>query len=377
MRTDAAREAELAAMLFGALNGSADFRGRFLNRVSAHRADVLDGIRIRVEYTPPGETRRFDIYLVREDPRLEMAIELKRSETGLEEQQLREYLSLLRVLHPDGSLRRRPNAPRHSKLAVITGATEVPEVIQKLQTANNGFLSDYLSWCSWYELADLLSQRAGSGDNPSTTILLELLKDQGYVSQRSTMPRLRGQEKVFSRLSEVTLTDSDQDEMDVLQATLGRMEYEMAMLDYGVTVHVSVGKRNKKSVTRQRLVKVGRPMNVLGTQIRGRGRVFLPNDAIRRFHDESRRTRKQNEGVGLAYSIHKRSWVAYIKPLKAQSFPDGFIESLCTGERVQLDRAVEGLDGWYLLGSQKQPRKAAAFLDRAWKEYLSAVTGME
>ena len=372
-KTEAAREAELAAMLYGALVGSLAFRGRFLQRAKAHRAEILEGLKLRVEYSPGDASRRFDIYIRREDPRLEMAVELKRSETGLEEQQLREYLSLLRVLPKDCTLRRRKNAPKYSRLVVVTGATEMPEVIARMREASNGFLQNYLEWCSWYELVDLLHADEGDVTGPGTSELLELLGEQGYVSERSVLPRLRSQEKILSKLSDVMKADSEEDDMEVLQATLGRMEYEMAKLGYGVTIHVTAGKRGKKTVTRQRQVRVGKPLTVLDTAIKGIGRAFLPNETIRVFHSDSKKTRKQTEGVGLAFSVHQRAWVAYIKPRRGHLLPKDFLTRHQTRERVPLNREVEGIHGWYLKGSQKQPRRTAAFLDRAWIDYVSGI----
>ena len=347
----------------------------FLQRVGAHKSEVVDNIRSRVEYQPPGSSKRYDIYIKRDEPTLSIAIELKRDETGLDEMQLREYLSMLRILREDRSLRRSKNSPKYSKLVVITGATEQPEMIKKLMNASGGFLQNHLVWLSWYELSDIITELELEGEtlhSPNVKNLAQLLAEQGYVSQEMALPTLREQARTLGALGVVNLDRrvALDNEMEILETTLGRIEYQMAKLNFGLPIQVNVKGRRKKSVSKQRAFRLGHSVKVLGTNARSVARLFVPNDEIEYFYSNAKKTSKQNSGVGLAFSIHSRGWIAVIKPIKQKPLPPDFVQFHRSSERIPIDYKDEGMHGWVLKGTQKQPAKAARFLARAWNDYI-------
>ncbi len=364
-----ARESELTALLHGALLGSRPFRAAFLRRINAHKSEVQDGLRSRLEFQPPNTAKRFDIYLTREEPALTIVIELKRDENRLREDQLREYLSLMGIIPADGSLRRHRNSPKYAQLIVITGATETPEIVTKLLQANNSFLKNHLKWLSWYELADMLTEiTVSQSPNPHIDELSRILSEQGYVSFSTALPQLKSQERMLKQLVDTIKSDKLNDEMEVLEATLGRMEFQMAKLNYSVAVRVRV-KGRKKVPIRQRSLKIGKPIRVLGVNIRSIGRAFLPNNTIKDFIESSQKSRNQESGVGIAYSAFNRAWVAFIRPYRGKAIPRGFIEKYATREREILDHKQEGIHGWLLKGRQKHPQSTARFLNRIWDDY--------
>lgn len=367
-----AREVELMTFLNGALIGSREFRGKLLERVDAYRSESADDILARVEYQPPGASCRYDIYLYRDDPPLHVVLEIKRSDSGLREDQLREYLAQLKIIQPDKALRRRRNAPKSAKLVVVTGATETPGVIDEFHKAGNGFLREYLEWVSWYELADMLADLEGGADRPHCDQLMRLLASQGYMSHGSTLPRLKTQEKLLSRLSEADSQAAGGEDLEVLEAALGRMEYQMAKLGFGVPVHVTVKGRKRQS-SRIRTTKVGHPLVVFGQNIKGVGRMFVPNPEARAFDAGSKRTAKQDYGVGIAFSVRQRAWIAFIKPQKGHPLTPGFTSQRSTKDRPVLSHTAEGVYGWLLKGCEKQPAKTARFLAKTWNEYRGEV----
>jgi hypothetical protein len=368
---NSARESELAANLYAALVASKDFQREFLRLVDAHEPDASGRVDIRFEYTPGTSNKRFDIYLSREDPSLRLAVELKRNEAGLEEEQLREYLSLLGVLQPGGVLRRRRGVPRYAKLVAITGATEQPEVINNLLAAGGGFLKGHLGWLSWFELMDCILDLKEAGEvSDAVDELSRRLEEQGFVSRGSPLPRLRAAERLAPKLMEFDRDSNKLEEVEVLSATLGRLEYQMAKLDFGVTVHVTAKKRNKFQTSRKRTLYVGKPVKVLGQPVKSIGRKFLPNDTIQAFIDTAKKTSGQEAGVGIAFSISRGGWVAFIKPLRGRPLPAGFIPGLASGDREVVQGG--GIQGWLLKGRQKQPESTARFLVRAWANYMES-----
>lgn len=368
------REAELAALLNGALVGCPSFKNVILSRIGAHQPDVLDGIRVRVEYSPGDSNKRFDLFLSREDPALSVAFELKRDEIGLHEEQIREYLALLGLIQDDRSLRRRRNSSKYALLVVITGATEKPLILNDICSAGKGFLKPHVKWMSWYELMDIIENLPGDDhDNPLVKQLANCLSEQGYVSYKDALPRLRQQEKLLGRILEISELSDTEDDMLVLDATLGRVEYQMAKMDYGVTVHITIRAR-KKSISRHRAVKLGKPISIFGTNLKSIGRSFLPNSDIREFEKKTKVTRGQKTGVGIAYSVHERSWVAYIVPEKDKPLPEKFIAEYATRNRIPMDFNSIGIHGWVLKGKDKQPEKAARFLTGIWQCYASNCT---
>ena len=367
-----ARESELAAGLFAALVSSPGFKRRFLHLVGAHEPDSDAQIDERFEWTPGDSSKRFDIYLGREDPSLRLAVELKRDESGLEADQLREYLSLLDVLLPGGVLRRSRRASPYAKLVVITGATEQPEVIRSLLEAGGGFLAPHLHWLSWFELMDCIQDLKDAGtEDGAVRKLRRRLEEQGFVSRGSPLPRLRAAERLAPRLVDFATRSKDLEELEILSATLGRMEYQMAKLDFGVTVHITKKKRNKIQVSRKRSINVGRPIKVLGHSVYAVGRAFLPTETIQQFIDAAKKTGGQEAGVGIAFSPTRGAWLAFIKPLRGHPLPDGFVEGLASGSRESA--TDEGIHGWLLKGRQKQPESTARFLKRAWETYLESI----
>lgn len=366
---DTPREAELAALLNGALVGCNIFQKAILNRIEAHQPDIISGVRVRVEYSPGDSNKRFDLYLNREDPALSIAFELKRDESGLSEEQIREYLALLGLIQEDRSLRRRKNAPKYAMLVVITGATEKPSILEEITAAGQGFLKPNVRWLSWYELMDLIEDLPGDEhNNPLVKQLTDCLSEQGYVSHKDSLPRLRQQEKLLSRILEFSESPDTEGDMLVLDATLGRLEYQMAKLDFGVAVHVTL-KSRKKTISRQRAVKLGRHMSVFGLKLKSIGRTFLPNDEIRVYGNEAKTSKGQKYGVGIGYSVMERGWIAYIIPRKGHPIEDGFVSSRATGSRVEIDHATSGIHGWLLKGKDKQPEKVARFLRSTWRDY--------
>jgi len=164
-------------------------------------------------------------------------------------------------------------------------------VINDLLASGNGFLEDHLIWLSWYSLRDaILDVSAGAAANEALDELALRLEQQGYLSRGSPLPRLRASERFAPRLSEYRKAAAASEELDVLNATLGRMEFQMAKLEYGVAVHVTAKKRNKVHVTRRRTVYLGRPKRVLGQPLRSVGRCFLPNEEIARFVEAAKKT---------------------------------------------------------------------------------------
>lgn len=370
-----ARESELAANLFAALVASPAFQRKFLLLVGAHEPDAPGRVDVRFEYTPGTSNKRFDIYLRREDPALRLAIELKRGESGLEAEQLREYLSLLEVLQPGGVLRRRRGAPRYAKLIAITGATERPEVVKELLTADSGFLEGYLGWLSWFELMDcILELREANEANDAVEELWRRLEAQGFVSRGSPLPRLRAAERFAPKLMDFAKSSTAHEDLEVLNATLGRLEYQMAQEGFGVTVHVTAKKRKRFDASRKRSITVGKPIKVLGQTLKSPGRAFLPNETIKAFKDGAKKTGGQEAGVGIAFSIARGGWIAFIKPMRGRPLPESFVADLASRDREAL--GSDGVHGWLLKGRQKQPESTARFLVRAWGKYIGS-TGHE
>jgi hypothetical protein len=364
-----ARESELAANLYAALVASPAFRREFLRLTGAHEPDAEGRIDVRFEWSPGSSRLRFDIFLMREEPSMRLAVELKRDETGLEADQLREYLSLLNVLQPGGVLRRKRGAPRYAKLVAITGATEQPEVVTSLLEAGGGFLAGYLGWLSWFELMDCILALRESGErNGAVDELSRRLEEQGFVSRGSALPRLLAAEKFAPKLIEFANRSKEQEELEILNATLGRLEYEMAKQDYGVTVRVTAKKRNRVQVNRKRTLNIGRPVKILGQSLKGVGRAFLPNSEIQNFVQAATKTSAQEAGVGIALSVRYGGWVAFIKPLRGRPLPRDFVKQLASGDREVALK--DGVQAWLLKGRQKQPESTARFLVRAWTKYL-------
>jgi hypothetical protein len=371
-----AREAEMASVLSSAMVASPEFLRRLLLRVDAHQPEVTDGIDVRVEYTPAASHKRFDIWVGREDPKLSLVFELKRDEGGVKKEQLVEYLAILKLIQEDRSLRPRRGAPKYAKLVVVTGATESPAAVSEISAAAGGKLAGHVVWVSWYELMDLVEDLPEKDkENPIVQQLSRRLSEQGYVSYADAIPRLRRQERLLSRIADLAGSDAPDDDLSVLEATLGRMEYQMAKKGFGVSVHVTVKGRQRRTLVRQRTIKLGTPLSVFGTGIRTLGRTFLPNGDIRAFEQASIRTRKQESGVGIAFSVHSRGWVAYIRNRRGSPLPDGFVESFSSNDREPLDFSVEGVHGWLLKGRQKQPEVTARFLERVWSTYLDQLGG--
>ena len=214
----------------------------------------------------------------------------------------------------------------------------------------------------------ILDLRNAGESNDAVDELWRRLEEQGFVTRGSPLPRLRAGERFAPRLVEFAAATNDQEELEVLSATLGRLEYQMAKLDFGVSVHVTVKKRNKIQVNRRRTIYLGKSVKLLGQSVRAVGRAFLPTMIIQSFVDTAKKTGGQDAGVGIAFSLTKGAWVAFIKPLRGRPLPPGFAAEFASRDRDPLKG--DGLDGWVLKGRQKQPESTARFLVRAWGDYI-------
>ena len=206
------------------------------------------------------------------------------------------------------------------------------------------------------------------GHTPLVEALHERLTEQGYGA--AVLPALRGHERVLPRITSFSYEEA-REELTVFEATLGRIEYEMAKLDFGVRVRVDIPKRGKPVATRQRNFEIGPPVRFWYRQLKGRGRVFLPNDEIRRFISESSVKREQKSGVGVAFSIKRAAWIAFLIPYSDRKLAAGFVKQHASKERIPLTQSDVhgGGAAWLLRGKQKQPLRLARFLKRVWSEY--------
>lgn len=77
----------------------------------------------------------------------------------------------------------------------------------------------------------ILGLREGGLSNEAVDELSLRLESQGFVSGASPLPRLRAAERLAPRLAEYAEQAELAEEMDVLAATLGRLEYQMAKVE--------------------------------------------------------------------------------------------------------------------------------------------------
>lgn len=360
------REAALSSALHGAFVASPRFLSAFLSYIGVPRPELVDNIQSQMEYSTGDSSSRIDIYLWREDPALKIALEIKRAEDGLREDQLRDYLSLLKITQ-DGRLQKRREAPRNAKLIVITGATQTPEEIEHIRNAAGGKLEAHIQWVSWYRLVDILDEVIAEEEQPNLRYLSKMLSELGYVSADSALPALRTHQKILSQIMHLLTDDSVASEMEVLTTTLSRVEYEMGKLGYGVEIRLTKSGR-KLTVKRQRIRKL-KSFDLFGGKIYTLGRAFLPLSVIQTIQTSQKSAKRQDASVGIAYSIPSRSWVAFILPKRGHPLPNSFIDQLATRNRIPIDPKVEGFVGWLLKGDQKRPRVVARFLKRVWEAY--------
>lgn len=365
------REVELSSALHGAFIASPRFLAEFLKLIDVPSPEVVENVQSRVEYVTAevNSTSRMDIYLWRDEPALKVGIEIKRAEEGIREEQIRDYLSLLKIIQQDGRLQKRRDAPKNAKLIVITGATETPEQITHIKAASAGAFESYIQWISWYRLVDVLDEVIAEENLRSLNHLSNLLSELGYISINSALPNLKTYQKVLTNLLDILNDTSIKSEMEVLEIILNRVEYEMWKLDYGVTIRLTKPKTGRKLVTKRRRRINLKSFDLFGGKIYTIGRAFQPNANIQLFQQRQKQPKSQQAGVGIAYSIPSRSWVAFIQPTREFPISQTFVRELSSKSRIIVDKKIEGFDGWILKGNQKRPQVVARFLKRVWESY--------
>lgn len=257
------------------------------------------------------------------------------------------------------------NEARIVKLVVITGSSKMPTSVKELISLN-GFedkIVDSIGKLPQYDQ-----------NNPNIKTLVQILMSVGFASSTSSFQKFNNINKISKLLESIAPFSTElDDEFNILDAILHRIDYEMNRLNYGPSQSMRVislprGKTEKRFVSflPDKLTKKIERTNIP----KWIGRMYVPKDDILSL-SKNNKSKKITYGVAIGYNIVERKWFCHIEP-KPKTIIDKSIFSNPKFKSIERIPTID-INGWELKGSQLNPTKTSKFLKKVWDQYCDTL----
>ncbi len=363
-------EAGLRTDMVSALRASQEFSKWLFNTVSPNLNEVNLIVNPHVEQRLYNSIIDIDLQF-KGKASYRFGIELKNGTSDVYREQLERHLVGLQIMQKNRKVLTKfaSNETRIVKLVVITGSSKEPASVRELLSIK-GF-EDKIVWISWHKIVDAIG-RLPSVDqkNPNVKPLVDILKRMGFSSKSSVFTRFKTINKVSKLIADIKpLLNELNDELEVLEALLQRIDYEMNTLNYRPSQSMKVsrlarGKIDKKFTTflpSKLTKKIERT-----TLPRWIGRLYVPNEEILAL-DKLEESKSIPFGIAIGYDIEDRSWFCHIEP--RPKLPIN--ETIFMNAKFKSNERIPCVsrNGWELKGTQLNPAKTSKFLTAVWQNY--------
>lgn len=301
--------------------------------------------------------------------------ELKNGTAEVHREQLERHLIGLRIMQKNRKVLTKfaSNEARIVKLVVITGSSKMPTSVKELISLN-GF-EDKIVWMSWHKIVDSIGKLPQyDQNNPNIKPLVQILMSMGFASSTSSFQKFNNINKISKLLESIAPFSTElDDEFNILDAILHRIDYEMNRLNYGPSQSMRVinlprGKTEKRFVSflPNKLTKKIERTNIP----KWIGRMYVPKDDILSL-SKNNESKKITYGVAIGYNIVERKWFCHIEP-KPKTIIDKSIFSNPKFKSIERIPTID-INGWELKGSQLNPTKTSKFLKKVWDQYCDTL----
>ena len=363
-------EAGLRTDMVSAIRASHEFAKWLFNTVSPNSKEVNLTANPHVEQRLYNSIIDIDLQF-KGQASYRFGIELKNGTSDVYREQLERHLVGLKIMQKKRRVLTKfaSNETRIVKLVVITGSSKEPSSVRELLSIR-GF-EDKIVWISWHKIVDAIG-RLPSVDqkNPNVKPLVDILKRMGFSSKSSVFPRFNTINKVSKLIGDIKpLLIELNDELEVLDAILQRVDYEMNTLNYRPSQSMKViklarGKIDKK-FTNFLPSKLTRKIERT-TLSRWIGRLYVPNEEILALSNLEE-SKSILFGIAIGYDIEDRSWFCHIEPKPKSPINETIFTNIKFKSNERIPRVSR--NGWELKGTQLNPTKTSKFMTAVWENY--------
>ena len=361
-------EAGLRTDMVAAFRASNDFVNWILYKT--HPKANVDGLTSNASVEQRLENSIIDIDLKFTGPKnYRIGIELKNGTADVEVDQLERHLVGLKIKQKKRRVltKSATDEKKIVKLLVITGASTEPDAVKELKELN-GF-NDKLIWMSWHTVVDRITQLPEKiQENPNIKPLISNLNNLGFSSNSVKIKRLKTIDKVSRLFEDIHVsTDKFHEELDVLDAILNRIDFEMNIRKYSNSQELKIKKlpRNKLKKTFSNFMPSHFRKTIDDTKIRRWiGRMYVPQAEIQLLKTETQ-NKKINYGVAIGYNLVVRKWTCILVPKSTHPIDRKIFSALSSNSKTP----IRNSNSWELKGTHLKPTTLSKFLVDAWVMY--------
>ncbi|MEE8403475.1 MAG: hypothetical protein V3R93_06950 [Candidatus Hydrothermarchaeaceae archaeon] len=365
-------EAGLRTDMVSALRASNEFARWLLNEVCKQSA--IDQLIVDPHVEQRLKNSIIDIDLkFRGTTNYRFGIELKLGTADVDIEQLERHLYGLNIMQKNrwALTRFASNEDRVLKLVVITGTANEPKAVNIIRTKPR--FGDKIVWISWHKVVDeLASLPSDVQDDPNVFPLIDSLKKLGFSPSKFTFQKLSNIDRYTKHIKMVKpIQDRFNEELDILEAVLQRIDYEMNNLHYTQAKSMKITKLPRGKIDRKlnSFLPARLKRKFEGTPVPlWIGRLYVPELEIQSLKHLVE-SKSISYGIAIGYDLTDNIWLCHIEPMPKKPIKKELLANaqFKTNER----EPVLYRNGWIIKGRQRNPIKISKFMDAVWKQYTS------